>query len=138
MKMWKRTLTSIFRKPAQSILMFLIIFLLGNVLFASIAIKQTSENVRLEMRARVPSYMTIRATTDNQSKTNREKIEKIAQELINNENVKSLKTIRMAQIINVEVNDENSPYYDEDQPYDWNHNCGIWNYVFHTEIDKSK
>ena len=75
MKMWKRTLTSIFRKPAQSILMFLIIFLLGNVLFASIAIKQTSENVRLEMRARVPSYMTIRATTDNQSKTTKEKIE---------------------------------------------------------------
>lgn len=118
MKMWKRTFLSIFRKPAQSILMFLIVFILGNVLFASIAIKQTSENVRLEMRARVPSYMTIRSVTDNQSDTTKDRIEVIADELKESENVKEISVVKLAEVVNFEKNDENNPYYDEDYPYD--------------------
>lgn len=59
MNVLKRVLLSMVRKPAQMILMFLIVFVLGNVLFASVAIKQSSENVKKELRSRMPSTITI-------------------------------------------------------------------------------
>lgn len=59
MKVFKRIITSIVRKPYQMLLMFMIVFVLGNVLFASIAIKQTSEQVKDEMRSRVDGEINI-------------------------------------------------------------------------------
>lgn len=122
MKMWKRTLISIFRKPAQSILMFLIIFLLGNVLFASIAIKQTSENVRLEMRARVPSYMTIKSINESHFEKTNVQIEETAKFLENNENVKNIHVLDLAKVMSFKKEDENNPYYDPEYPYEVDYN----------------
>lgn len=59
MKMWKRIITSTIRRPYQMILVFLIVFVLGNLLFASIAIKQSSEQVKDEMRSRVTGEINI-------------------------------------------------------------------------------
>lgn len=59
MKMLNRIVCSIKRRPYQMVLMFLVVFILGNVLFASIAIKQTSESVKAEIRRRIPAKMSL-------------------------------------------------------------------------------
>lgn len=59
MKMLNRIVCSIKRRPYQMVLMFLVVFILGNVLFASIAIKQTSESVKTEIRRRIPAKMSL-------------------------------------------------------------------------------
>lgn len=64
MKMFKRIYTSIKRKPFQMLLVFLIVFVLGNVLFASIAIKQSSEHVKEEMQDRISSEIVISLRDD--------------------------------------------------------------------------
>ncbi|MGN1343101.1 MAG: ABC transporter permease [Traorella sp.] len=64
MKMWKRILTSITRRKAQTIITFLVVFILGNVLFASIAVKQSAKNVETQLRARVPSTISIKNNED--------------------------------------------------------------------------
>lgn len=87
MKVFKRIFTSIKRKPQQSILMFLIVFMLGNVLFASIAIKQASENVRYELRARIPSNLIIEQVYGITDEEN-ERMTKFYEELKENEHVK--------------------------------------------------
>lgn len=58
MKMWNRIYTSFVRRPYQVLLIFLIVFVLGNVLFASIAIQQSSHQVKEEMRDRVSGEVT--------------------------------------------------------------------------------
>lgn len=59
MKIIKRIFISITRNYAQSILMFLIVFVLGNVLFASIAVDQSSETVKKELRQRASSGIVV-------------------------------------------------------------------------------
>ena len=59
MKLIKRVFTSITRNYVQSIMMFLVVFILGNVLFASIAIEQSSEIVKKELRQRASSGIMI-------------------------------------------------------------------------------
>ena len=46
MKMFKRIFTSIVRRPYQMLFVFLTVFILGNVLFASIAVQQASQQVK--------------------------------------------------------------------------------------------
>ena len=107
----KRTWISMMRKPLQSILMFLIIFVLGNVLFASIAIKQASENVRLEMRARVPSYISIMQTNDNQSSAVQSNMKKFVSGLEGNENILDFHTIEIATFAIPEKTSDHDPYH---------------------------
>lgn len=90
MKVFKRIFTSIVKKPQQTILMFLIVFVLGNVLFASIAIKQTSEDVRTELRSRVPSIIVLEQTAPITNSQKSDKILRFYDELLLNENVKSV------------------------------------------------
>ena len=59
MRLFKRVITSIIRNYVQSIMMFLVVFVLGNVLFASIAIEQSSEIVKKELRQRASSGIMI-------------------------------------------------------------------------------
>lgn len=126
MKMLKRIFLSIYRKPAQAILMFLIIFILGNVLFASIAIKQTSENVRLELRARVPSYATVRLTKTDTDEKVRKKIYSLYKELENDENVSKINKLELLVVKSFEARDENHLFYEPDYPYEINHyNFGV-------------
>ena len=64
MKVFKRIITSIKRNFGHSFIMFLIVFILGNVLFASIAVSQTSKQVEQKMKDRIPSGITIEENTD--------------------------------------------------------------------------
>ena len=64
MKMWKRIFTSIKRRKNQTIITFLVVFILGNVLFASIAVKQSAKNVEDQLRLRVPSTISITENED--------------------------------------------------------------------------
>ena len=64
MKMWKRIFTSIKRKPYQGLFILLIVFVLGNVLFASIAIQQSSAQVKQEMRDRIQGEIVITYNDD--------------------------------------------------------------------------
>ena len=64
MKMWKRIFTSIKRRPYQGLFILLIVFVLGNVLFASIAIQQSSAQVKQEMRDRIPGEIVITYNDD--------------------------------------------------------------------------
>ena len=65
MKMWKRIITSLIRRPYQGLFVLLIVFVLGNVLFASIAIQQASKQVKAEMRDRINGEITIIYDFDN-------------------------------------------------------------------------
>ena len=65
MKMWKRIITSLIRRPYQGLFVLLIVFVLGNVLFASIAIQQSSKQVKAEMRDRINGEITITYDFDN-------------------------------------------------------------------------
>lgn len=65
MKMWKRIFTSLIRRPYQGLFVLLIVFVLGNVLFASIAIQQSSKQVKEEMRDRINGEITITYDFDN-------------------------------------------------------------------------
>lgn len=64
MKMWKRIFTSIKRRPYQGLFILLIVFVLGNVLFASIAIQQSSAQVKQEMRDRIQGEIVITYNDD--------------------------------------------------------------------------
>ena len=64
MKMWKRIFTSIKRRPYQGLFILLIVFVLGNVLFASIAIQQSSAQVKQEMRDRIEGEIVITYNDD--------------------------------------------------------------------------
>lgn len=118
MKWMKRTFTSIFRKPAQSILMFVIVFVLGNVLFASIAIKQTSEDVKLEMRARIPSYLNINKTNHHNSNAIYIKMIDLISELEKDERVIGVTEHALTSFDHVVVYDESDPFYDPEEPYE--------------------
>lgn len=107
MKILNRIKTSILRKPQQSILMFLIVFMLGNVLFASISIKQASEDVRKELRARIPSNLVIEKVYSITDEEN-ERMLKFYEELKENENVKRIEGNALLYVNSVEVlNQEN-------------------------------
>ena len=94
MKTWKRIFTSILRKPAQSVLMFIIVFVLGNVLFASIAIKQTSKNVENILLDNMSSYLSIKATKFYDDKEIDEQINVLIDELNANEKVQKVNYVK--------------------------------------------
>ncbi|MBR5794673.1 MAG: FtsX-like permease family protein [Erysipelotrichaceae bacterium] len=64
MKIFKRIFTSLIRRPYQGLFILLIVFVLGNVLFASIAIQQSSAQVKEEMRSRIQGEITITYNSD--------------------------------------------------------------------------
>ena len=59
MRTMKRTITSIIRNKMQAVIIFLIVFVLGNVLFASIAVQQSSNNVKEEMKSRISGELSV-------------------------------------------------------------------------------
>lgn len=87
MKMLKRTIVGIMRKPLQVLVMFLIVFVLGNVLFAAVAVKQSSSNVKSEMTARMPSYLLLRQDTTAEAGTDTLKLQALIEELKDKEEV---------------------------------------------------
>lgn len=119
MKMLNRTIISILRRPYHSLLMFAIVFVLGNVLFASIAVKQSSDSVKKEMRARIPSYIILKDEYYIYDTEAIKQIEKLIENLDQNENVRFVNAIDLTYMYYLEEMDENSVYYDKDNPNFW-------------------
>lgn len=111
MKTFKRIITSILRNPFQTVLMFLIVFVLGNVLFASIAVKQSSENVRQELRTRTASYITLIKTHDGDEANNYRKIKNLVKDLETNETIRSVEVLETIEIYDpIEITKDHSSY----------------------------
>lgn len=83
MKTVKRSLISIIRNPLQTILMFLIVFVLGNILFGSISISQSCDNVKMDLRSRSNSHLVIAKSRDGNEKKNTRNLELLVEELRN-------------------------------------------------------
>lgn len=99
MKMIKRTMTSIKRKPYQMILIFIIVFVLGNVLFASIAVRQSSENVKTEMRKRVPTTMDIEYDRSIFHEVDYDSMMLFLEELKKDSDIESINTLLKVDVI---------------------------------------
>ena len=111
MKTLKRIFTSIIRNPFQSISLFLIVFILGNVLYASIAIKQSSVNVREELKGRASSYISLVKTHDGNEKYNARQLETLVGELKENEKVNFIGTFETIRIFEpIEANKNKCDY----------------------------
>lgn len=61
MKFFKRSIISIIRKPSKSLLLFLIVFLLGNLVCGSYAIMQSTISVRNDIKQKLGALITIHA-----------------------------------------------------------------------------
>ena len=98
MRTFKRMILSIYRRPTQSLIMFLIVFLLGNVLFASISINFSCDNVSKEIRRQVTSTIEIRQSQYGMAQDKRIKLDELVSELENNESINSITSVRTLNI----------------------------------------
>lgn len=94
MRTFKRMILSICRRPAQSLIMFLIVFLLGNVLFASISINFSCDNVSKEIRRQVTSTIEIKPSGYLMTADKRMKMDELIYELESHESVNSISSVR--------------------------------------------
>ena len=107
MKMWKRCFISLKRHPFQTALKMLIVFILGNFLFADIAIQQASVQVREKMVQRIPADVTMQLMNDNLIKILEDKPYALVEDLKANENVLNVYT---QTTMNLFVFEENHPH----------------------------
>jgi putative ABC transport system permease protein len=59
MKFWQRALKSVTRRKGRSFILFLVIFILGNVIAGAVAIQQSTENVEKETKKQMGSQATV-------------------------------------------------------------------------------
>ena len=94
MKVWNRVLTSIKRRISQTLTMFFVVFILGNVLFAAIAVRQTSTQVENNLRSRVPSTIRISENVNkNPSAYEHERLLELIDDLESDERVTGITKI---------------------------------------------
>lgn len=103
----KRALCSVTRKKGKSLILFAVIFVLGNVIAGAIAIQQSTENVEKSVKKQLGGLATIEID-----------YEKFQDELMQEEVQKELKSLSVETIKKV----GDSPYV---KYYDYNANGGI-------------
>ena len=59
MKFWQRAMKSVTRKKGRSFILFLVIFILGNVIAGSVAIEQSTKNVEKETKQKMGPKTTV-------------------------------------------------------------------------------
>lgn len=59
MKFWQRALKSVTRRKGRSFILFLVIFILGNVIAGSVAIQQSTQNVEKETKRQMGARATV-------------------------------------------------------------------------------
>ncbi|MEG0293697.1 ABC transporter permease [Enterococcus sp.] len=59
MKFWKRGLKSVVRRKGRSLILFLVMFILGNVIAGAVAIQQSTKNVEIETKKQLGAVATI-------------------------------------------------------------------------------
>src|SRR5699024_9653648 len=59
MNFWQRGLKSVTRRKGRSLILFLVIFILGNVIAGSVAIQQSTKNVEEETKKQMGAVATI-------------------------------------------------------------------------------
>lgn len=87
MKMLKRCWVSLKRHPFQTGLKIMIVFILGNFLFAAIAVQQASMQIRERMVQRIPADVTMQLVNDDMNRITEEKPKALIEELKENDKV---------------------------------------------------
>lgn len=59
MNFWRRALKSITRRKGKSVILFLVIFILGNVIAGAVAIQQSTVNVEKATKAKMGAKVTL-------------------------------------------------------------------------------
>ena len=68
MKFWQRALKSVTRRKGRSFILFLVIFILGNVIAGAVAIEQSTKNVETETKKQMGTRATIDMDYENLDK----------------------------------------------------------------------
>lgn len=108
MRTLKRIILSICRRPAQSVIMFLIVFILGNILFASISINFSCDSVSKEIRRQVTSTIQIKQTNTSITHDKLMKFGELVDELQDHESVNQIfpiRTLNLAYFVETEEGD---------------------------------
>lgn len=90
MKLWKRCWISIKRHPFQTLVQFLIVFILGNFLCAAIGVQQASVQIREKLVQKMPADVTMILENKNMIRILEEKPLQLILELKQEENVKNV------------------------------------------------
>lgn len=78
MNFWQRALKSVTRKKGRSLILFLVVFILGNVIAGAVAINQSTKNVEQQTKAKLGATATVELDYEKLNKDQEENPEKYA------------------------------------------------------------
>lgn len=110
MKMIQRCFLSIRRHPVQTLIKFLIVFILGNFMFASIAVQQASVQIKERMLERIPADITLQLVNDTMNRITELQPIQLIEELKKHEDILNVYSqVKMdLHVLNEEIFDLNS------------------------------